>query len=269
MLSDNIYIDLISELSINSRGENKYLNWYLSIIIKAQNRNLIEYTETHHIVPECFYIIRKRKGPPGFLSGTGEHKNNFVDLTPKEHLVIHLILIKMFSKTFVKYDSLVFGATKMHRDPYGNRINSEIYNWVRVLDSNIKSKNMSGKNNPMYGTPCTYNMTEEQIKSWKTNIGNALRGVPKPPRSPETCLKISKSKKGSTPWNKGKIGVQSKSLESKMKISIPITFRGIEYYSLADAVNKTGITGYKIKKEIFGDGTSGLKTLIDNSIELL
>lgn len=62
MLSNNTYINTITKLSIQSRGQNKYLNWYLSIITKAQNRNLTEYTEKHHIVPDCFYITRKRKG---------------------------------------------------------------------------------------------------------------------------------------------------------------------------------------------------------------
>ena len=99
MSSKNTYINLISTLSIQSRGASKYLKWYISIIENAVNREILGYTETHHIVPECFFTKRKRKGKIGFLGGTGNNKNNLVKLTPEEHLTVHLLLIKCFSST--------------------------------------------------------------------------------------------------------------------------------------------------------------------------
>lgn len=39
----------------------------------------------------------------------------------------------------------------------------------------ISSRN-KGCKNPMSNIPCTYKMSDDQIKAWKTSIGNALRG---------------------------------------------------------------------------------------------
>lgn len=143
MSSNNTYIELISELSVQSRGPNKYLNWYLSIIERAQNRILTEYTEKHHIVPDCFYINRKRKGRKGFLEGTGEHKNNFVNLTCEEHLIAHLLLIKMFNVNFSKYKFLLKASILMTSN---KQLNNKNYGWVKRKIST----NFSGENNPNY-----------------------------------------------------------------------------------------------------------------------
>jgi hypothetical protein len=144
MLSTNTYIDTIIKLSIESRGTNKYLNWYISIIKKSQNRNLTEYTEKHHIVPDCFYINRKRKGRAGFLEGSGEHKNNFVRLTPEEHQLAHLLLVKMFDENFKYYKSLLHSADMMSVNSSGNRINAKTYAWLKKKLSMLKSISMQG-----------------------------------------------------------------------------------------------------------------------------
>ena len=76
---------------------NKYTLWYYSIIDHARQRDTIsEYTETHHIIPDCFYINNRSKGKrPGFLIGNSNDKNNLVDLTFKEHFICHWLLTKM------------------------------------------------------------------------------------------------------------------------------------------------------------------------------
>ena len=55
------------------------------------------------------------------------------------------------------------------------------------------SKIMSGENNPMFGIPCTYKMTEEEKQTWKNNISAATKGKKK---SNETRLNMSNSMKG-------------------------------------------------------------------------
>ena len=60
---------------------NKYTNWYNSIINKAKNRTITGYTEKHHIIPSS-------------LGGTN-NKENLVTLTAREHFVCHLLLTKM------------------------------------------------------------------------------------------------------------------------------------------------------------------------------
>jgi len=75
--------------------QNKYTNWYYSIIDRAIIRGNIEPNEKHHIIPESFFIKRKRLGSIGWLDGNPDDTSNIVKLTPHEHLVCHLLLPRM------------------------------------------------------------------------------------------------------------------------------------------------------------------------------
>lgn len=61
--------------------DNKYTNWYNSIISNAKNRTTLGYTEKHHIIPSSL--------------GGDNSKENIVSLTAREHFVCHLLLTKM------------------------------------------------------------------------------------------------------------------------------------------------------------------------------
>jgi hypothetical protein len=52
-----------------------YFKIYKSLIERAINRNLEEYTESHHIIPRC-------------MNGTDDIEN-LVNLTPEEHYIAH------------------------------------------------------------------------------------------------------------------------------------------------------------------------------------
>ena len=56
-----------------------------------------------------------------------------------------------------------------------------------------KKMGQSGKDNPMYGRPCYYNMTDEEIINWKKNVGKGIKGIK---RSDETKKKMSEAQKG-------------------------------------------------------------------------
>ena len=64
---------------------NKYTIWYYRIIYQAKDRNLLGYTEKHHIIPKS-------------LGGANE-KSNISILTAREHFICHLLLTKMTSGT--------------------------------------------------------------------------------------------------------------------------------------------------------------------------
>lgn len=61
--------------------DNKYSKWYSSIINNAKDRNLIGYTEKHHIIPKSL--------------GGNNKQSNLVKLTAREHFLCHLLLVKM------------------------------------------------------------------------------------------------------------------------------------------------------------------------------
>ncbi len=99
-----IYTQTIQQISF----DNKYTKWYINIVENAQKRastkrqaiELFGYCEKHHIVPESFYINRKRKGIIGFLEGEPEHCDNYVFLTPREHFLVHMLLPKMIMNQY-------------------------------------------------------------------------------------------------------------------------------------------------------------------------
>lgn len=84
----NKYVEQLKSIS----SDSKYRKWYLSIVLRARERaktrvmakKLFGYTEEHHIVPKSFGI------------GGGKDPENFSYLTAKEHLVCHLLLVRIF-----------------------------------------------------------------------------------------------------------------------------------------------------------------------------
>ena len=59
---------------------NKYKSWYNSIIQKANNRTISTYKEKHHILPRCL--------------GGKDNQENLVELTAREHFIVHMLLCK-------------------------------------------------------------------------------------------------------------------------------------------------------------------------------
>ena len=67
---------------------NKYSRWYNQIIERAKCRLLNgEYKEIHHIMPKCL--------------GGNNDSSNLVELTAREHFVVHWLLTKMVDGTVI------------------------------------------------------------------------------------------------------------------------------------------------------------------------
>jgi hypothetical protein len=60
--------------------QNKYKVWHDNIIANGKKRKLIGYKEVHHILPKS-------------LGGSND-KSNLVELTAREHFLVHLLLCK-------------------------------------------------------------------------------------------------------------------------------------------------------------------------------
>ena len=170
--------------------------------------------------------------------GGSDDPSNLVELTIEEHAEAHRLLYEQHGH----WQDKVAWQGLLGLIPH-EKIMEEMY------------KARKGKGNHMYGKPCYYKMTEEEKQQWKDNISKSTKGRKV---SDETRKKMSenngRSQLGKTPWNKGKIGVQPKSLESKKKVSIPVVFRGVEYYSIKEAARQNNLSDFLVKKEIYGDG---------------
>ena len=97
---------------------NKYKSWYDSIIQKANNRTISTYKEKHHILPRCL--------------GGKDNQENLVELTAREHFIVHMLLCK-FTKGQARIKMLyAFNFMSVVRSKYRDyKINSKIAQKLR------------------------------------------------------------------------------------------------------------------------------------------
>jgi len=175
--------------------DNKYTNWYNNIINNAKTRITTEYTENHHIIPECFFKNRTRKGPAGWLDGNPEDPSNKVKLTAKEHFICHHLLTKMFDNKAARA-KMMKGLERMtvsNTDHKRYKITARQFARIRVEAASAQSVLLKGKPGHSKGKKCPA-------------ISNAKKGksIILPPRSKEHQDNIIAALQGKPAWNKGK-----------------------------------------------------------------
>jgi hypothetical protein len=172
---------------------------------------------THHIVPKHM--------------GGSDDPNNLTELTIEEHAEAHRKLYEQHGR----WQDKVAWQGLLGLIPH-EQIMREMYDARK------------GQGNHFYGRK----HSEESKHKMREN----RKGKGTNKRSLETCKKISLATSGKnnpmygkTPWNKGKIGAQPKSLESKMKVSKPVIYNGVEYWSIEEAARANNTTRYFILKQ--------------------
>lgn len=151
-----------------------------AIIERAKSRKLEGYKERHHIIPRA-------------MGGTND-KENLVELTAKEHFLIHKLLYKMYpdnDKLFFAYRMMSISKSPDQKREY--HITSREFEDIRKQAALAISINNKG-NIPW--------------NKGKTGI-----------YSRDTLNSISLTLQGNIPWNKGKTGVYSEETINKMKKS--------------------------------------------------
>ncbi len=110
-----------------------------SIIDRAKTRVLPKevYTERHHIKPRCM--------------GGSDDKSNLVDLTAKEHFIVHKLLVEIYP-TSNELVNAIWCMSNLNNSMGRNyRVGAMEYERLKVKWSIILSETMSGENNPMSG----------------------------------------------------------------------------------------------------------------------
>jgi hypothetical protein len=97
--------------------ENKYTKWYFSIISNAQNREVSGYIEKHHIIPKSM--------------GGSDRKSNIAILTPREHALAHLLLVRFL--TGKHKAQMVFALKTMisYRNKHRDQLTTRQYETLR------------------------------------------------------------------------------------------------------------------------------------------
>lgn len=86
---------------------------YDNLINRAKTRSLDQYTERHHIIPQCM--------------GGSNDASNLVNLTPEEHYVAHQLLVKIHPNIH----KLVYAAKMMTVSTKHVQRNNKTFGWIR------------------------------------------------------------------------------------------------------------------------------------------
>lgn len=156
-----------------------YRKAYNNLIERAQNRNILGYSEKHHIVPKCL--------------GGSNKKSNIVRLTAREHYIAHVLLVKIYPKErkLIYAAAYMCSSSKNHKGRSGNRI----YEWLKIQRSKAMSELHKGKivseetRQKLREKNKNYRPSEDaKRRSREAQIGH--------PVSEETKKKISEANKG-------------------------------------------------------------------------
>ena len=148
-----------------------YQKLYTNIVRRGQNRILEGYSEKHHIIPRC-------------MGGTDEI-TNLVSLTPEEHYLCHLLLVKIHPNNI----RLVKAAMFMVSSNKDQQRNNKAYGWLKRQYSEY----MRGPNNPS-----TLNGTwNKGITGYKNKVNFSDKTI----ESMSERMKTKNPCAGVKPWN--------------------------------------------------------------------
>lgn len=157
-----------------------YTKIYEMLITKARNRTIFEgYGEIHHVIPRC-------------LGGTDDVQN-LVKLTPEEHYIAHLLLVKMNPRN----TKLLCAAVMMAGQDKYHSVNNKKFGWLRrqyseynpmkrsVVAMKVAKTRRERGNLGRNSTPVSEK--EKLALSERMKSNNPCAGIP-PWRSPKVTL---------------------------------------------------------------------------------
>ena len=164
---------------------NKYSRIYYSIVNRAKSRSVTGYKETHHIIPRSL--------------GGSDYPDNLVDLTAKEHYIVHLLLPYMVVDNTHKQK--MWGAlrcmSKLVSGTHKRYIGSARFYEKAKENTDFGIGNRGRKQSAEEKQKRADSLKGHEVSTETRNkIGDANRGRKLPPVSIETRLKISEAGKG-------------------------------------------------------------------------
>lgn len=211
--------------------DNKYTQWYYSIIENSQRRILEGYSEKHHILPKSM--------------GGSDIRENIAKLTAKEHFVCHLLLIRMTTgQDKKKMLHAVWSFVRKSKNQDRIKITGKRYERIRLEVSEMMSNSRKGILNK--GRILTPEM--------KKHLSDKLKGLPK---SEETKNKMKESWKNRPPRSKAhsmaiSAATKGKKLSAETKKKMSESHKGrtpihtlISFHCEHCGKEGTGIGNYK------------------------
>lgn len=183
MNRDQIFYILASKPH-NPHYLNRYFT-YIQICNKFNNDRTDILLDEHHICPKAKFLF------PEYESFS-ENPWNKVLLTPKQHLIAHRTLAKVYGKG-MKYTYIKMSGYKK----YNRHLTPEEYQLVREELSKFISERQTGEGNPFYGkTHSTEHIEKCKTRKWSQEVKDKIALGNSKPCSEEKKLKISNTLKG-------------------------------------------------------------------------
>ncbi len=204
--------DYLKELNLHCNN-SKYTKWHNQIISNALNRKWQKRSndglEKHHILPKSF--------------GGDNTKFNYVTLTPREHFVVHMLLLKML-KDKLFYNKMLFAlfnmkaSNKLHARNNTSRFYEKYKTEWQLLQSQRQKKYMSNvefklkviaakketfKNNPEIAKKISQSLMGRKRLNMNKNV-ISLKGEYRTEAQKLASKIHSERMKGRIPHNKGK-----------------------------------------------------------------
>lgn len=107
-----------------------YEKHYNMLVERGKSRPVTGYVEKHHIVPKCM--------------GGKDDVDNLVSLTPEEHYLAHLLLVKIYPKCTPLVSAAIIMTT--HNTNY--RVNNKLYGWLRRRASQATKQRIATNGHP-------------------------------------------------------------------------------------------------------------------------
>lgn len=146
-----------------------YQRIYNEIVNRAKDRKVVGYTEKHHIIPKCM--------------GGDDSPHNLVDLTGREHFIVHWLLHEIYPKNRgLSYAFWLMSSMTNNKQHCRYVPSSRIVEYARI---HMAAAN-KGSGNPMYGKT---HSAETRRKMSEKATGRKV--------SEDTKKKISKARTGS------------------------------------------------------------------------
>jgi hypothetical protein len=209
------------------------------IIERAKSRKLDGYKEIHHIIPRCL--------------GGSDKKSNLVELTAREHFIIHKLLCKIYpDNKSIFYGYYCMAHMKNQNQDRGYKVSSKEYEELRRIHSQLISERQMGHEVTVETRKKLRdaNLGKKYTRSneYRKKLSDAHKGKKKTKQHREN---LSKSHKGKIPWNKGK-KLSPLSDEHKNKISNSLKGRIVsdETRNKISSIHKGKVTSEETKEKI-------------------
>lgn len=174
----------------NAFLNNKYRQWYYSIIQHRLSNPATGYTERHHILPKS-------------LGGSND-RSNLVALTAREHYLCHLLLVRMTEGSARTSMLRAFNAFKMSSTKNPRQLTARQYQTIRLLTEGLPAWNSGKRHSPETRAKISAARKGQQSPmKGKQFSDEAKANISTAASDPERRAKISQALKGRVSPTKG------------------------------------------------------------------